>query len=276
MRNERSIVFCFAASALASLGLAVVYVQGGQPQLEGLLLGVALGGIGVGLALFAKAALPQGPFVQERALLPGGRDDTEAAEETLAEGAEPIGRRGFIARLLGLAFGSLGIAALFPIRSLGTRPGRDLFETSWAEGVRLVTEDGTPVQASELPVNGFLTVFPDGDTEAADSQSVVIRLPADLAAPGPEDASADGIVAFSKICTHAGCPVGLYQADSQELFCPCHQSVFAVLEGAAPTRGPATRPLPQLPIGVDGEGYLVARGDFPEPVGPGFWDRGRD
>ncbi|MGH2811076.1 MAG: ubiquinol-cytochrome c reductase iron-sulfur subunit, partial [Actinomycetota bacterium] len=85
--------------------------------------------------------------------------------------------------------------------------------------------------------------------------------------------SQDGFVGFSKICTHAGCPVGLYQAESKELFCPCHQSTFAVLEGAKPTEGPATRPLPQLPVGIDGEGFLVAGGDFEEPVGPGFWNR---
>jgi ubiquinol-cytochrome c reductase iron-sulfur subunit len=82
-------------------------------------------------------------------------------------------------------------------------------------------------------------------------------------------------VAFSKICTHAGCPVGLYQADSYELFCPCHQSVFAVLEAAAPIGGPATRPLPQLPLAIE-NGFLVATGDFPEPAGVGFWDRPRD
>ena len=276
MRHSWVTPAAFVVSALSSIVLAIVYVTGGQPQLEGLLLGVSMGGIAVGLALVAKETLPHGPFEQERDLLPGQSEATLAAEETFAEGAEPLERRSFLTKLIGLAFGTLGLAALFPIRSLGTRPGRDLFHTPWAEGLRLVTEDGLPVRAEELAVNGVLTVFPLGHTDAADAQTILIRLPDDADAPGPDDASVEGLVAFSKVCTHAGCPVGLYQAATRQLFCPCHQSAFAVMEGAAPTGGPATRPLPQLPIGIDEEGYLVARSDFPEPIGPGFWDRGRD
>jgi len=275
VKHSRVTAASFVISALSSLALAGVYVGGGQPQLEGLLLGISMGGIAIGLALVAKETLPRGPFEQERDLLPGQTEEREAAEEAFAEGAEPLERRSFLTKLIGLAFGSLGVAALFPIRSLGTKPGRDLFHTAWTEGARLVTENGLPVAVDELAVNGVLTVFPEGHTEAADAQTVLIRLPADAEAPGPEDASVEGFVAFSKVCTHAGCPVGLYQADSRELFCPCHQSAFAVMEGAAPRGGPATRPLPQLPIGVDDEGFLVALGDFPEPIGPGFWDRGR-
>ena len=80
-------------------------------------------------------------------------------------------------------------------------------------------------------------------------------------------------IAYSKICTHVGCPVGLYQADTHELLCPCHQSTFDVLDGARPRFGPATRSLPQLPLAVDGDGFLTAQSDFTEPVGPGFWNR---
>ena len=276
MNHSRTTVAAFLASAASSIALTMVYVTGGQPQLEGLLLGLSMGGIAIGLALVAKETLPHGPFEQERDLLPGQSEDTRAAEETFAEGAEPLERRSFLTKLIGLAFGTLGVAALFPIRSLGTRPGRDLFHTPWAQGLKLVTEDGVPVKAEELGVNGVLTVFPQGHTDAADAQTILIRLPDDAEAPGPEGASVDGFVAFSKVCTHAGCPVGLYQADSRELFCPCHQSAFSVMQGAAPTGGPATRPLPQLPVGIDESGYLIALGDFPEPIGPGFWDRGRD
>jgi len=105
---------------------------------------------------------------------------------------------------------------------------------------------------------------------------VVLRIPVDQLRLPPERAgwAPEGIMAFSKICTHAGCPVGLYRADTKELYCPCHQSVFEVLEGAKPAGGPATTALPQLPMDVDGEGYLVARSDYTEPVGPGFWNRG--
>ena len=276
MKQSPMTVIAFLGSAVSSIVLTVVYITGGQPQLEGLLLGLSMGGIAIGLALVAKETLPHGPFEQERDLMPGETEDRVAAEETFAEGAEPLERRSFLTKLIGLAFGTLGVAALFPIRSLGTRPGRDLFHTPWAEGVRLVTEDGLPVRAEQLQINGVLTVFPQGHTDAADAQTILIRLPEEDEAPGPEDASVDGFVAFSKVCTHAGCPVGLYQAESRELFCPCHQSAFSVMDGAVPTNGPATRPLPQLPIDVDEEGYLIARGDFPEPIGPGFWDRGRD
>ena len=94
-------------------------------------------------------------------------------------------------------------------------------------------------------------------------------------APERMDWTVEGIVAYSKLCTHTGCPVGLYQSEEHLLLCPCHQSTFDVLDGARPVFGPAARSLPQLPLGIDGDGNLVATDDFPEPTGPGFWDRGR-
>lgn len=275
MRSTRSVTISFLVSTAASIGLAAVYIAGGQPQLEGLLLGLALGGAAVGFVLLAKNFLPQGPFVEERHVRPGEPGEERRAEAAFERSADEIDRRGFFAKLIGVALGALGLAAVFPVRSLGTRPGRDLFETPWSDGLRLVTEEGIPVRVEDLPVNGFLTVFPEDHTDAADAQTVLIRLPEEDQPPGPEEASIEGFVAFSKVCTHAGCPVGLYQAETRELFCPCHQSVFAVLDGAEPTAGPATRPLPQLPIGVTEDGFLIARGDFPEPIGPGFWNRGR-
>jgi ubiquinol-cytochrome c reductase iron-sulfur subunit len=272
-RTPLVIAISFCVSATASVALAVVYALGGQPQLEGALLGLSLGGLAVGLIAFGRDLLPGGHFVEERKPLPPGSEEQPEAAAALSGGATQIGRRRFLATTFGGALGALGIAALFPIRSLGTRPGRSLFVTRWEDGVRVVTGDGLPVRADDLPVHGFLTVFPGGHEDAADSQTVLIRLPEEVPAPGPDDWSVAGIVAFSKICTHAGCPVGLYQSTTQELFCPCHQSVFSVPDGAAPTAGPATRPLPQLPLAVDGAGYLIARGDFSEPVGPGFWGR---
>jgi ubiquinol-cytochrome c reductase iron-sulfur subunit len=268
------IAACFVLSTLASLAVTFVYVFGGQPQLEGALLGLALGGIGVGLVLIAREFLPHGPFVEERPIIAGKPEEEKEAEQSFAEGSEPLARRSFISKLVALAFGTLGIAALFPIRSLGIEPGRRLFQTPWAEGLRVVNENDEPIRPDELPVHGFLTVFPEGHTEAADAQAVLIRLSEEDEVPG-EAAAFGSLVAFSKVCTHAGCPVGLYQAETRELFCPCHQSVFNVLQAAHPTAGPATRALPQLPLGMDDDGYLIALGDFPEPVGPGFWNRGR-
>jgi ubiquinol-cytochrome c reductase iron-sulfur subunit len=273
----RVIAVAFAVSALASLSLTVVYALGGQPQLEGALLGIAMGAIAIGLALWAKKLLPEGPYVEPRPTVPA----TEAragAEASFEAGADALGRRGFLLKLLAGAFGALGLAAVFPIRSLGSRPGEALHRTEWTEGARAVTSSGVPVHVDELDVGGVLTVFPENHTDAADSQTLLIRLsPTEYEGePGREDWAPAGHVAYSKICPHAGCPVGLYQPETRELFCPCHQSVFQVLQGARPTGGPATRALPQLPLDVDDDGYIVARGDFPEPVGPGFWSRGRD
>jgi ubiquinol-cytochrome c reductase iron-sulfur subunit len=128
----------------------------------------------------------------------------------------------------------------------------------------------------DLTVDTVLTVFPEGHTDAADSQTLLIKTAAGTfhPKPGRESWSPEDIVAFSKICTHAGCPVGLFQASTNQLFCPCHQSVFFVPDGAVPTKGPATKPLPQLPLSIDADGFLVAQGDYPEPVGPEFWNVG--
>ena len=277
MKGARLAALAFVLSALASLALVVVYVTGGQPQLEGTLLGIGLGGLGIGLVAWAKNLMPTGPFVQARKVTLRQATELEEMEESLDEGAATIGRRRFLGRLLAVSLGAFGVAAVFPIRSLGTRPGRALFHTSWRRGSRAVTDAGQPVRPADLPVDGVITVFPDGAVGTEDSQTLLIRLPAGAyrPLPGREDWAPGDVVAFSKVCTHAGCPVGLYRADSKELYCPCHQSVFEVLEGARPAAGPATTPLPQLPLDVDADGYLVARSDYTEPVGPGFWNRNR-
>jgi ubiquinol-cytochrome c reductase iron-sulfur subunit len=277
MRGARLAALAFVVSALASLSLAVVYVMGGQAQLEGILLGVGLGGLAIGLVAWAKHLMPTGPFVQARKVTLARAGQIEEMAESFEEGAATIGRRRFLARLLAVSLGAFGIAAVFPIRSLGTRPGRQLFHTSWRKGSRAVTDAGQPIRPTDLPVDGVLTVFPEGAVGVEDSQTLLIRLPAGdyRPLPGREGWAPGDIVAYSKICTHAGCPVGLYRADSKELYCPCHQSVFEVLQGAKPAGGPATTALPQLPLDVDGEGYLVARSDYTEPVGPGFWNRNR-
>lgn len=266
----------FLLSAGASVGLIVTYLLGGQPQVEGALLLVALGGIGVGLVLWAHRFLPPGPYVQEREPLPSTETERRAFAESFERGARPIERRSFMARMLGLALGALGVAALFPIRSLGPSPGQSLFRTRWRRGSRLVTSDGLPVSVDDLDTGGVLTVFPEGSVDAADSQTLLIRMDPAQFSPlsGREAWSPEGYLAYSKVCTHAGCPVGLYEARTQRLFCPCHQSVFDAVDGARPVAGPATRPLPQLPLEVDADGYLRSQGDFTEPVGPGFWNLG--
>ena len=142
---------------------------------------------------------------------------------------------------------------------------------------RVVTEDGQPIRPEDLAVDGVVTVWPEGHTDAADAPTLLIktRPTQELKLQGEKVGWVVGdIVAYSKLCTHVGCPVGLYQADEGLLLCPCHQSTFDVLDGARPIFGPAARPLPQLPLALDAEGYIVATGDFEAPVGPGFWDRG--
>jgi ubiquinol-cytochrome c reductase iron-sulfur subunit len=178
--------------------------------------------------------------------------------------------------MLGLAALALGGAAFFPIRSLGPGPGNTLKKTSWKRGAKLVDEEGREVKVDTVPIGGMLTVFPEGHTgsESADSQAVLVRLEEGLlkARPGRKDWAPEGLAVFSKICTHAGCPVGLYQADTHQLLCPCHQSAFDVLEEARPVFGPATRALPQLPIEIGPDDVLVARGDFSAPSGPNSWN----
>jgi quinol---cytochrome c reductase iron-sulfur subunit len=269
----RSISLAFALSALASIGLTIVYALGGQPQIEGILIFVSLGGLAYGLIQWGKRFMPQGPFVQERDPLSSTAKERRVLQADVEASEAILQRRGFL-KWLGLAALALGAAAVFPVRSLGPKPGRSLFHTSWRRGSRVVTSDGRPVTIDDLQEGGILTVFPEGHTGAADSQTVLIRINQEIFRPleGRETWAPDGYVAYSKICTHAGCPVGLYEAESSRLFCPCHQSLFDVLNGAKPLAGPATRALPQLPLQVGSGGELVAQSDFPEPVGPGFWN----
>jgi ubiquinol-cytochrome c reductase iron-sulfur subunit len=276
MNNPRWIALAFAVSVLASIGWAAVYIQGGQPQLEGLLLFASLGGIAVGLVLWAKKLMPSGPFTQQRDIVPPQVADREEAEESFELGAERIGRRRFLTRGLLAALAAFGVAAIFPIRSLGSAPGSSLFHTSWRKGRRAVGDDGRPILASALSPDSVLTVYPEGHVDSATAQTLLIRLPEEAFAQftGRRDWTVDNIVGFSKVCTHAGCPVALFRADSNELYCPCHQSVFEVLKGCQPTAGPATLPLPQLPLGLDPYGYVIAEGDYTVPIGPAFWNRG--
>lgn len=268
------ITLAFLCSTFASIGLIVTYLVGGHPQVEGALLLVALGGIGVGLIVWAHRFLPSGPYVQARESLSSTPAERRAVAESFERGGQRVGRRRFVG-LLAAALGALGVAAVFPIRSLGPSPGRSLFQTKWRRGSRLVTSDGVPVSVGDLEVGSVVTVFPEGFIGSADSQTLLIRMdPQAAPLPGRESWSPEGYLAYSKVCTHAGCPVGLYEARTQRLFCPCHQSVFDAVDGAKPIGGPAARALPQLPLEVDPGGFLRAQSDFTEPVGPAFWNLG--
>ncbi len=263
---------------IASLGLLAVYVLGGGAQLEGVLLGFALGGLGLGLAIWATSYMNVPEEVEERHLMsepePGAEDD----DTSTLPGTEDLSRRKVLLRLLAGAGGTLAGALAIPAFSLGPNPGDDLFRSGWLAGDRLVNLEGRPVRPADIPVEGIETVFPEGKVGLSDAQTVLIKVdPSALRLPeGRVNWAPQGCLAYSKLCTHVGCSVGLYRSAAQQLLCPCHQSTFDVLTGATPIFGPAARPLPQLPLDIDDEGYLVATGEFSAPVGPAFWnvDRG--
>ena len=268
------VALLFGAGAMAAAGLVVAWWRHGSGRVTGVLLAVALACVAAGIGLWANRLTPQGPYQQRRPshVYP---EAVEEAGEDLAEGAQ-LPRRRLVIGTLCAACGVLGVALFVPFSSLGPRPGRALLRTAWRAGRRVVDEDGQPVQADQLPLGGLATVFPEGHVGAADAQVVLVRVqPGDLALPrGREDWAPEGLLAYSKVCTHAGCPVGLYDADTRTLLCPCHQSAFDVLRGAVPISGPAAWPLPQLPLNVTGDGTVEADGPLSAPVGPGWWREG--
>ena len=181
------------------------------------------------------------------------------------------------------------LPAILVFRDLGPLPGDKLFNTLWGEGVRLCKDIGMipeeneiqPIKASDVTIGSAFHVIPENirDSghpldEKAKAAVLLMRIdPSELNTdPDREDWGVDGIVAYSKVCTHVGCPVALYEHQTHHLLCPCHQSTFDVTNHCKVIFGPAKRPLPQLPIRVDSEGYLVAQSDFREPVGPTFWE----
>ena len=282
-KAELRIAFCWTLTILASIGLMIVFVAGGQPQAEGALLFVGFVGLGTGLILWARDLLPGHEITASR-----GHHDTSTVEErdsvvdSFARVSEPVARRPFLFRMLGLVGGVFGLAFVFPLAALGKRPHTDLYRSGWSTGARLVTEDKRPLRPSDVAPMGIITVFPENlieklDTEeAAQSSTVLINVGnAPLKLPKTNRGwNIGSLVAFSKICTHAGCPVGLYNSQTHQLVCPCHQSTFDVLEACNPVFGPAPRSLPQLPLAVNADGYLIAQSDYREAVGPGFWNRG--
>jgi ubiquinol-cytochrome c reductase iron-sulfur subunit len=262
----------FLLATAAAVGLAIVYASGGQPQLEGALLAVAFLSIGVGLVTWAKHLLPHEPYVEQRETLPTTEEERGAFAHDF-ERAGAITRRRALFRLLVLAGAAVGASLAIPLRSLGPGPNRSFLRTAWRDGKRAVTGDGALVSAADVPLDGLVTMFPEGEPGSADGQAVLIRVAPDQIVPiaGRESWTAEGLIAFSKVCTHAGCPVGLYSPDSHTLLCPCHQSAFDVLRGAKPVTGPAAWPLPQLPLTIDVDGIVASTGDFSAPVGPGWW-----
>jgi ubiquinol-cytochrome c reductase iron-sulfur subunit len=296
-RREREVATFFGISTLGTLLFIVAYFAikpGGDDFLDEVSLSTKLLGLGLGLALFcigagavhwAKTLMPDDEIVSERKPMRSSDADRAEAIAAMKEGAAGagLGRRKLIRNSLLGALAPLGLLAIIPLRDLGPLPGAALTGTWWKPGRRLLTDPtGRPIKASEIPIGTVIHVQPEGIenathpiNERAKATTLVIRLePDEIQVQKQRDWAVDGIVAYSKICTHVGCPVGLYEQQTHHLLCPCHQSTYDVTRDCAVIFGPAARPLPQLPLDVDEEGYLVARDDFQEPVGPSYWERG--
>lgn len=272
----RRIGLSFLLSAAGGVGFAVTYGLGGQTRWEGICLAVAFGGLAGGLGIWGRRLVPVGGYVEEHEGFTPSPEERERTSGVLTDADSPLRRRGLLATAA-LALGALGVAALFPLRSLlpwdRTRPVRALRETPWRSGARLVTDDGRPLRPDDIPEGAVVGVFPEGDTGAGDAPAFAVRLRPERFTRPPAAGHLDGLVVYSLLCTHAGCPVRLYLKGTARVLCPCHQSSFDLYADAAPVAGPAARPLPGLPVAVDAAGYLHATGDFTAPPGAGFWDQ---
>jgi quinol---cytochrome c reductase iron-sulfur subunit len=259
---------------VGSVMFAVAFIIDASTAWIGGSLAAALLGVGVALAYWGRdlagGEVAKGPYP----VPPDDLEEQAALAEDVKDDVNVVTRRRFLA---GLLVGGVGVFALSQVvlaGALGPRPRRKLFSTGWRAGIRLVTFDGRPVKRDALAGGGILVVYPEGRLDvAASSQATLLRLQGLFTPlPGRETWSPDGFLAYSRVCTHAGCAVSQYEDQAQLLVCPCHQSTFDVLHGARPVAGPAARALPQLPLAIDAQGYLIAQSDFTESVGPGFWN----
>ncbi|UKA56986.1 cytochrome bc1 complex Rieske iron-sulfur subunit [Arthrobacter sp. FW306-2-2C-D06B] len=300
-RAERQVAILFGISVIGTVIFLVSYfaIDLGQDstiatiRTQNLLLGLgtafAMLGIGTGIVHWAKALMPDHEVSEERHAI-RTEEDRQAAVRIVEDIVEETGikRRPLIRNTLLGAVALAPLPALAVFGDLGPRPDNTLAHTMWApqDGKlkRLTRDpDGTPIKASDVTIGSAFHVIPEGLNELqegklnAKAKAVVLLMrlnPDDLSiSKGRETWSYNGIVAYSKICTHVGCPVALYEQQTHHLLCPCHQSTFDLTKECKVIFGPASRPLPQLPIAVDAEGYLVATSDFKEPVGPSYWER---
>jgi ubiquinol-cytochrome c reductase iron-sulfur subunit len=271
----------------------------------GATFGLSILALGIGVIAYVKRFFPDEVSVQQRH--DGASDEVArlAVTAQLVKAGQDTGiaRRSVIKRAAGAAAGllglGLGIAAVGPLvrNPWRERENSPLWVTGWrpvnGETVYLRRDTGDPheislVRPEDQEPGSMETVFPFRESErgneealaealhGSDTPVMLIRLrPGQhvVQREGQENFHYGDYYAYSKICTHLGCPTSLYEAQSNRILCPCHQTQFLATEYGRPVFGPGTRPLPQLPITVNEEGYLVARGDFVEAVGPAFWER---
>ncbi|MFC5179009.1 ubiquinol-cytochrome c reductase iron-sulfur subunit [Nocardioides taihuensis] len=271
----------------------------------GLTLGGALLFIGLGIIQWARKLMSDHEIVEMRHPARSSDEDREATVAVLQQGLEEsgIGRRPLVRNSLLAAVALVLAPFVVLLRDLGPTPnqvandadypGAGIKNTIWTNGMRVVRDViGTPIKVSDLEIGDLVNAEPAAIFEVDDEGEplvegvtlqiakskgalILLRMEPDDIIPGPgrENWSVDGIVAYSKICTHVGCPISLNERTTHHLLCPCHQSTFDLADSGKVVFGPAARALPQLPLAVDQEGYLVAQSDFTEPVGPSFWER---
>jgi ubiquinol-cytochrome c reductase iron-sulfur subunit len=307
---ERIVAALFVLAFLAGCGFIAAYVglevgqstlpQGANAVVAALRSNVALGSslavallaLGAGSMIWVRHLTPNIEIEEERHDLASSPAERAAFQRSFAEGAaiSQVTKRPLVRRTLLLATAPLALAPLVLLRDLGPLPQTDLRHTVWRKGLRAVTLGGLlPLTPADFTPGSMITMIPEGyqDNQDALAKAGVILIkfePGQLNIPtnvvaGVTVASQNWtlentIVAYSKICTHVGCPVALYEQTTHHILCPCHQSTFDASTGATVIFGPAPRPLPQLPLMLDSQGYIAAASDFTQPVGPSFWERG--
>jgi len=299
-RAERIVAACFMIATLAGLGFIAAYVifpvhsilraQHSNWAL-GLTMSLVFLALAAGAVFWVRNVMPHVELTEARKPLRSAEEDRADFQATFEQGAEASQvKRPLLRRTLIAASVPAAIAPILLLRDLGPLPRGTLDHTVWRRGLRLLNYGGnTPIRPGDFSSpGGMVTVVPDGyqdDFNAlAKAACIIIKFApgqidftsASHPVPGKvvENWTVNNIVAYSKICTHVGCPAALYEQTTHHILCPCHQSTFDATRGAKVIFGPATRALPQLPMTVDAQGYLVARHDFTEPVGPSFWERG--
>ncbi len=268
-------IVALSVSVASAVAAIVVYWESADTQVLGGLAALASLSAGIGLVLWVRGFMSEEEAEGEREPLEAKDPQWEELVSSVAQGRDLVGRRKVLIGFFAAFIAFITLALLSFMRSIvGTkRPSEVLFHTDWTKGARLTRLNGTFVKADSFPVDSIVVAFPEGHIGSLQSAVNLIHVKESLLDLPDEQKkwAVKGMVAYSRICTHAACPISQYEDTIHTLACPCHQSTFNVLKGAVPTGGPATRPLPQLPLGVDSEGYLIAQSDFTRPVGPGFW-----
>ena len=305
-RAYRQVVGILAAIPVLAIAFVVAYfaipidatlhIFGATMKANHLLLGLTLGlgvlAIGVALIHWSRTIMGDEEVVEYRHSAASPADSREEAAEKWAIGVEQsgIGRRKLLGTGLAGGVGIMLVPAVVLLADMGPWPTAEerkktIEKTIWAPGVPIVNDvNQVPLRASDIAVGQLINAQPatlfelhgaEFQTEKAKSSLIVVRMELNsIRIPtSRQDWHVDGILAYSKICTHVGCPISLWEQQTHHLLCPCHQSTFDLGNSGVVVFGPAARSLPQLPITTDAQGYLIARSDFTVPVGPSYFER---